>query len=531
MSELYALLLWLLCVGISAIAIGYYIKYYGLSLPKMNEGFVVITCPANSTKYINKHGDTNCCNGDIVNDECNGNNLCSLSLNNSLGIPNCSDYVNDLANDAATENCFADMPYYFAASDGRLKGCSAAITVADGTAPSDPGKLQCILYPTAALDEVKLDSCFNYKKNKAALSGANCPVTTGGTSGTSAATSGATSATANPTGYVMSGDGITGQIPVQYIVNSPNMMAYFAQNGPNYIVYIVKLSVPDPETYGFYNPGDLNNGLINMDTDKIAGKGKYTVSKIGEPSSRSKVPNTGYSMSGDTITGKIPVLFIVNSGINYTRYFAQNGSKTIFTNLDITNSNTSNGFAMTTDITQPIITYNSSVQNSIVEVKSITISKTPSDAAASMANGASSVAQGVSSAARAASSPMDSLFGSRTATPTAPTAPARPQPPSSTNPNDYILTGGNPSVSNLQVGKIISTEYNFYFFAQNGNNVNYVVLTSGKPKFVYQYAGLFTGNLSEFTDEDSFKLLAQNRAGPGSDYTIKKKDGTETYGP
>ena len=294
MSELYALLLWLLCVGISAIAIGYYIKYYGLSLPKMNEGFVVITCPANSTKYINKHGDTNCCNGDIVNDECNGNNLCSLSPSNTLGIPNCSDYINDLANDAATENCFADMPYFFAASDGSLKGCSASITIANGTAPSDPGKLQCILYPTAALDEVKLDSCYNYKKNKAALSGANCPVATSAATGaatggaTGAATGGATGAAtsmangvangaangvssvaqgassaahsvssamgsffgssssstatpaatstatpvatpaapANPTGYVIYGEGISGNLPVTKIIE-------FSERGPD----------------------------------------------------------------------------------------------------------------------------------------------------------------------------------------------------------------------------------------------------------------------------------------------------------
>jgi hypothetical protein len=341
MSELYALLLWLLCVGISAIAIGYYIKYYGLSLPKMNEGFVVIRCPANSTEYINKYGESNCCNGDIINNECNGNNLCSLSPTNTLGIPNCGDYINDLANDAAVENCFADMPYFFAASDGSLKGCSAAITIADGTAPSDPDKLQCILYPTAALDEVKLDSCFNYKKNKAALSGANCPVATSGATGgatggatsmgnsvatsvaagassvaqgassvaqgassaidslfgsraatgaatgagASAATGAGASAAANPTGYLIYGSSISGNLPVAKILGL---------RGPNgNIASKVYLAQDGPKVRGLY---------INLDYTKIYGSFSFQmdISKMTETEFPAQPNYPGYTYEADS---------------------------------------------------------------------------------------------------------------------------------------------------------------------------------------------------------------------------------------
>jgi hypothetical protein len=38
-------------------------------------------------------------------------------------------------------------------------------STANGTAPSDPNQPQCILYPTAELDRVKLDSCHNYILN------------------------------------------------------------------------------------------------------------------------------------------------------------------------------------------------------------------------------------------------------------------------------------------------------------------------------------------------------------------------------
>lgn len=295
MPELEAFLLWLIFVVISAIVIGYFIKYVPLTL-ECKEGFTVYTCPSASTKYISNNGETNCCNGDIVNGECNGNNVCSLSPTNTLGLLSCQDYLTEIRNDAAVENCFSDVPYYFASSDGSLRGCSASPSTPDGTAPSDENMLQCTLYSTPQLDKVRLDSCYNYKLNKAALTNAS-------------------------------------KCPVAPVASAENQAA--------------------------------------------------------------------------------------------------------------------------------------------------------------------------------------------------PTA----QPPSSTNPNDYIITGGNPAVINLQVTKIIFTQYNYYFIAQNGDKFNYVVLKKGMPKFIFYYSGLVTGDSTTITNEDTFNLLSQKGAESGTDYTVKKKDGTEMYGP
>jgi hypothetical protein len=388
MIELNAFLLWLICVGISAIAIGYFIKYYNNS---PNEGFIVYSCPSNTTKYINNNGETNCCNGQIVDGRCTGNNVCSLSPTNTLKLPSCGDYTISLLRNAEKEYCFPEMPHYFASANGSLRGCSASVILPDGTAPADPGKLQCTLYSTAALDKIKLDSCYNYNLNKNKSTMANCPVAP---MASIASMLPMTAAIVNPTGYVMSGDGITGQIPVQYILNASDskMMVYFAQNGSNYIVNIVNPSAFESKTNGSYYAGDLNKGLIDL--SKEGGKGKYTVSKIGEPSSKSKLPNTGYSMSGDTISGKIPVLFIVNYGPGNTWYFAQNGSKIIAATGDITKTTIFNGASFTADITQPIITYNSSVQATGQELKSITISNTSSGAPTSSANSTGYVMSG-----------------------------------------------------------------------------------------------------------------------------------------
>jgi hypothetical protein len=173
MIELNAFLLWLICVGISAIAIGYFIKYYNNS---PNEGFVVYSCPSNTTKYINNDGETNCCNGQIVDGRCTGNNVCSLSPTNTLKLPSCGDYTISLLRNAEKEYCFPEMPHYFASANGSLRGCSASVILPDGTAPADPGQLQCILYSTPALDKIKLDSCYNYNLNKNKPAVANCPV-------------------------------------------------------------------------------------------------------------------------------------------------------------------------------------------------------------------------------------------------------------------------------------------------------------------------------------------------------------------
>ena len=176
MPELHAFLLWLIFVVISAIAIGYFIKYYSLNSDSRNEGFIVYTCPVGSTKYITNNGETNCCNGDIVDSKCTGNNVCSLSPTNTLRLPTCHDYAKNEVDTAAAQYCFPVMPYYFASSDGLLRGCSASHATSDGTAPADQTMLQCRLYPTAALDKVRLDSCYNYKLNQDTLGKpTNCP--------------------------------------------------------------------------------------------------------------------------------------------------------------------------------------------------------------------------------------------------------------------------------------------------------------------------------------------------------------------
>lgn len=179
MSEGIAFLLWLVFVGISAIIIGFFLKYYQGNTSK--EGFTTLTiyaCPSGSMNYITKEGHTNCCNGDVVNGVCNGNDICTLSPNNILGLPTCSELHARTAASAGAAKCPGGIPNYFASADGTLKGCSVSNISPDRTAPTDSTMLQCILYPTAALDSRKLDSCHNYLANQAALAQARASCVT-----------------------------------------------------------------------------------------------------------------------------------------------------------------------------------------------------------------------------------------------------------------------------------------------------------------------------------------------------------------
>jgi len=179
MYDLTAFLVWLIFIGISAILIIYILKYPSIE-KNTKEGFVIYACPNGSTTYITKNGDTNCCNGDVVDGKCTGNNLCSLSPNNELRLSACSQLAEQQQVAVGIAKCPNAIPNYFKKSDGSLEGCSVSQITPNGQMPLDPTKLQCILYATNELDKIKLDSCYNYSLNQTALANAaNCPAPAG----------------------------------------------------------------------------------------------------------------------------------------------------------------------------------------------------------------------------------------------------------------------------------------------------------------------------------------------------------------
>jgi len=153
-----------------------YVLKYGFDIPfnLINEGFTtniqMTSCPPNSTSYITNAGDTNCCDGDIVNKECNGKVMCSLSPRPPDGMLSCSDWMNQEWTKRSRRFCPTSMPNYFGSiRRGKgVEGCSESPSTLDGSAPQTSTLPSCKIYPTEDQDRSNIDSCYN-AKNLAAL--------------------------------------------------------------------------------------------------------------------------------------------------------------------------------------------------------------------------------------------------------------------------------------------------------------------------------------------------------------------------
>ena len=265
-----------------------YVLKYGFDFDFKSEGFTtniqMTTCPPNSVGYVTSAGDTNCCDGDIVNNKCNGKNICSLSPKPPNGIMNCSEWMNKEWTRRSSAYCPSSMPNYFGpVKRGKgLEGCSEVSTNLDGSGPSSEGTRTCKIYSSEDQDLKNIDSCFNQK----ALEDMKAPgthsiintgrvpllISTGVSDGSSpvptvcydykraiqylqdinsqvadalrkdpciygdhAKMCGMTCLKdMNPTGYVISGRDIEGEIPVQAIFKgdktNPDEYIYWAQN-------------------------------------------------------------------------------------------------------------------------------------------------------------------------------------------------------------------------------------------------------------------------------------------------------------
>ena len=474
MSDAIAFLIWLVCIGISALLIGYFLRKTH-TIPAIKEGFKVHICPSGSTSYITRDGETLCCNGDIVDRRCTGNNVCSLSPKNKYGIIWCTDLAAQNAAATGAAQCPTDIPNYFGSTDGSLRGCSVSQPTSDGTAPSDPTQLQCILYPTLALDKVKLDSCYNYMKNAAAQKAAN----------SSACVSASAAASAKKT--------------------AANMKVQAAQAAVDAAV-----AEANAEAGGSCPVASVASPVGSMASMASVASPMGSMGSVASPVASMALPSaanpTGYVIYGDGISGNLPVTKMID-GFNPGQtvpsaklYLAQDGTIIRMVELDMN---------YTRNYGSSYFTGNLSEINSFGDINRISGSAPGGN--------------------RQAKYSIKRADGTGILTPQG--------VPPSTNPNDYIITGGRPQLSppGLNVTKIVpdidktrGTFLNFY--AQDYD-------TNGTPimRFVtvhetrYILAGSYMGDISTTDFSDSYKLT-RNKP-PGNYYTLRMKDGSASWGP
>lgn len=171
-------LIWLICIGIAAIMIGLFIQN------SENEGFAngptkrqstisITTCPTGSVPYVTAAGNTNCCEGDLVKNVCNGTDICGLSPSIDGSVQSCGEWITKEWFNRSNKFCSRSLPYYFGSlnrSPG-TEGCSASLSNSDGSLPEDPSQPKCMIYGNMTDELVNIDSCHN----SSALDRVSCP--------------------------------------------------------------------------------------------------------------------------------------------------------------------------------------------------------------------------------------------------------------------------------------------------------------------------------------------------------------------
>jgi len=121
-------------------------------------------CPSGTQNYDSK-GDMLCCRGDIVDGQCSGITVCSISSDTN-SIPSCLRLLREELRVKANRSCPPSLPNYFEDPAKRSKGCCSLNRTPDGKAPKQdvPGQKVCVIYETEPQNYNKQDSCYNVKR-------------------------------------------------------------------------------------------------------------------------------------------------------------------------------------------------------------------------------------------------------------------------------------------------------------------------------------------------------------------------------
>ena len=280
-------------------------------------GISITTCPAGSATYVTAAGNTNCCNGDIVNNRCNGTDMCTLSPS-AQGVKSCAEWISNEWMSRSRKYCTGSMPHYFGNLERTpgLEGCSASLCTSDGSLPEDVNQPKCKIYGSLTDELSNLDSCYNIN----ALEQITCPQA----DAKKLMNSFGTNLPAIFNCSYIPRDGSSNGMPVNCYDAARGVI--FIQNSP-------------------YMNADQKNSFINdINARRVVDFCNYV-----------KPTGTGYSM---TVLGgaKVPVQKI-GPMAGYTTYIAQNGDKIVFFKPDV------NGKKEVFTLTGKLSDYNLSADN------------------------------------------------------------------------------------------------------------------------------------------------------------------------
>lgn len=107
----------------------------------------ILTCPKNTTTFVDNKDNINCCEGSVTGITCNGKVVCSLSTNKS-GIPLCNEYMKAVNTKFSKEKCPPSMKNYFTKTSpgGQIQEfCTSSELNNTQTAPADSKAKICTI--------------------------------------------------------------------------------------------------------------------------------------------------------------------------------------------------------------------------------------------------------------------------------------------------------------------------------------------------------------------------------------------------
>lgn len=133
-------------------------------------------CPSWAPQTQTARGNTDCCEGDLVDGKCTGTTFCTLSPPYDT-VPTCVSAWKSYYARKSAQHCPSTMPNYFEdpKNPQAVLGCSASLIQADGTSPRNSTAARCRIYTTEKDNRERTDSCF-VEKGRLAVS---CPAFAG----------------------------------------------------------------------------------------------------------------------------------------------------------------------------------------------------------------------------------------------------------------------------------------------------------------------------------------------------------------
>ncbi len=122
-------------------------------------------CPPGSKYFINRRGDSLCCNGSIERRRCKGQLVCTLSKPTDT-LPSCTDVHNQLREKLAFSFCPRSMPNLFTSEATGRKGCTSSTITPAGDRPLHKDAPTCTIDTNPERDLTQKFSCLNIKRKE-----------------------------------------------------------------------------------------------------------------------------------------------------------------------------------------------------------------------------------------------------------------------------------------------------------------------------------------------------------------------------